>query len=404
MFPFDDVIMRNPSNSTENLCSSYVVFFSSNGTSEDNSTELALVDAFGTQTNLSHKQAKSKRVLDKRRHSYKTFNFTSYYKDVVYQKLENGKIQKMKAYNAQRAAEQRARQFRERQQQENFYKNRVKKVNDFPYKFVHESLLLCHHVPEILVLVNSRHASYDKRSAIRDTWGKAIKSMKWFEKNLTSKIAIAFVLGIPGHNRTGLEAIQQESDVFHDIILGDFIDDYSNMTLKSLLAMKWASVYCGGARHFVKSDDDMFINIPHLSNILKRSNFKRSIMGPHCPASAVMRYGKWAVPEKAYPFSRYPPYEAGSAYVISMDIVRPLFDASFYFTHFSIDDAFITGVLAKFIGANHARKGGFSYEGTRLPTTCDIVSNRRVTGHGFSAVELRKFWNALSVYNRTRCR
>ena len=116
-------------------------------------------------------------------------------------------------------------------------------------------------------------------------------------------------------------------------------------------------------------------------------------MGPHFAHSEVLRYGKWKVTEKEFPFKFYPPYEGGSAYVITMDLIRPLLEASQYYTYFAIDDAYITGILAKHVKAKHVIKSGFHL--TPKPTPCDFVDDNRFTGHGFTASDMKNFWKIL---------
>lgn len=58
--------------------------------------------------------------------------------------------------------------------------------------------------------------------------------------------------------------IAEESRTYGDIIQEDFVDSYLNLTLKSVMALKWADQYCSDLRYFMKADDDIFINVPRL--------------------------------------------------------------------------------------------------------------------------------------------
>lgn len=51
-------------------------------------------------------------------------------------------------------------------------------------------------------------------------------------------------------------------DLFGDIIIADMKDSYKNLTLKVLYMVEWASTYCSNARFFMKTDDDVFLNVP----------------------------------------------------------------------------------------------------------------------------------------------
>ena len=272
-----------------------------------------------------------------------------------------------------------------------FYYIRTKKINVFPFKCVLCEPQLCSQKPDALVLVNTRPDAFGQRQAIRDTWGLEVREGRCYGRSLSGHVAVGFVVGLQ-NNTTVQTKIEVESNVYHDIIQGDFIDHYTNLTFKSLLAMHWTEKYCSKAKHFIKSDDDMVINFPYLFQVLNQGNFIRSIMGPYLPSSEVWRQGKWKVTEKQYPFSRYPPYEAGSAYVITMDLIRPLLEASQYYPYFPIDDVYITGVLAKHVQGRHVVRRGFSVEETPKPSACDFINNIRFTGHNYTAAEMRKFW------------
>ena len=43
-----------------------------------------------------------------------------------------------------------------------------------------------------------------------------------------------------------------------------FQDIYYNLTLKTVMGLKWCSIYCNQAKYVMKTDDDIFVNIPLL--------------------------------------------------------------------------------------------------------------------------------------------
>ena len=43
-----------------------------------------------------------------------------------------------------------------------------------------------------------------------------------------------------------------------------FQDIYYNLTLKTVMGLKWTSIYCNQAKYIMKTDDDIFVNIPLL--------------------------------------------------------------------------------------------------------------------------------------------
>lgn len=59
-----------------------------------------------------------------------------------------------------------------------------------------------------------------------------------------------------------MEGFQKEIDLYGDIIIANFKDTYRNLTLKALYMVEWTSRYCSNARFFMKTDDDVFLNVP----------------------------------------------------------------------------------------------------------------------------------------------
>ena len=275
-----------------------------------------------------------------------------------------------------------------------YFSNRTTIVNDFKFVYLREEPFACRNA-DLIIMVNTRPSAGQSRSAIRDTWGMAARNGSWLDRYLPYKVALVFVVGLSLDPVTK-NKLANESSFYHDIIQGDFIDHYHNLTLKSLLAMHWAARHCHRASYFLKSDDDMVLNIPALWEAMKDT--KRAIMGPHFMHSEVRRTGKWAVREQDLPLVMYPPFAVGSAYILTTDLLGPLVEASEYFRYFHVDDAFITGILAKHVRANHLVSPGFSYERTPKPTPCDFHNNTRYTGHGFDASGIRVFWNQLRSF------
>lgn len=71
-------------------------------------------------------------------------------------------------------------------------------------------------------------------------------------------------------NNTLLDSFQKEIDLFGDIIIADMKDSYKNLTLKVLYMVDWASTYCSNARFFMKTDDDVFLNVPLVLDFISK--------------------------------------------------------------------------------------------------------------------------------------
>ena len=67
-----------------------------------------------------------------------------------------------------------------------------------------------------------------------------------------------------------LEKIAEEARTYGDVIQEDFVDSYMNLTLKSVMGLRWAHHHCPELDFFMKTDDDVFVNVPHLLGYLEQ--------------------------------------------------------------------------------------------------------------------------------------
>jgi len=141
-----------------------------------------------------------------------------------------------------------------------------------------------------------------------------------------------------------------------------------------------------------KCDDDMFVNIPAVVDVVLSEDLRDAIMGPFNGGSPVYRKGKWALRPTDYPFHYFPPYESGSGYLISADLLRPLRNASDFVPYIFIDDVYVTGILGRVVGARHVTRPGFAYWTNRAPSACAILNGSVLTGTRVTAQRQRDIW------------
>lgn len=61
----------------------------------------------------------------------------------------------------------------------------------------------------------------------------------------------------------------KESLKHEDVIIEDFIDSYHNLTIKSIMMLKWIKNNCPNAQFMMKIDDDVYLNLPKLIAFVK---------------------------------------------------------------------------------------------------------------------------------------
>ncbi|KAB0354260.1 hypothetical protein FD755_022798 [Muntiacus reevesi] len=67
-------------------------------------------------------------------------------------------------------------------------------------------------------------------------------------------------------------SLEDEHLLYGDIIRQDFLDTYSNLTLKTIMAFRWATEFCPNARYIMKTDTDVFVNTGNLVKYLLNLN------------------------------------------------------------------------------------------------------------------------------------
>ncbi|KAF0302032.1 Beta-1,3-galactosyltransferase 5 [Amphibalanus amphitrite] len=170
-------------------------------------------------------------------------------------------------------------------------------------------------------------------------------------------------------NQDDTELLRTEADRHGDILQENFRDSYHNLTLKTMMGLRWAEERCPQAKFVVKTDDDIYWNLPLLMSHLDSLNENRFITGCikqlSAPA-ALSADGRPAPPG-------HPQFAAGAGYVVSGDLVADLYQAALRVPLLPVEDVFITGYCAKMAQAwppkHHT---GFSC-GDILSDDCDLV-------------------------------
>lgn len=222
-------------------------------------------------------------------------------------------------------------------------------INPHNFTYLINQAKACDSHTTVIIFVHSAVNNTELRSWIRKTWA----SVSIYK---TSQFRTVFMLGKP-LNLTLQDQVMQESRKHKDIIQEDFVDTYKNLTYKHLMGLKWIFTFCAQAKHIVKVDDDVFINIFRLVDLLDiiTKNDKQKMI--YC---SVYKHSqpnrtfdsKWYVSKQEYDMDVYPFYCKGLAYVMTPDLPKLLYYSSLMTTYFWVDDVYITGMLRMQIGTN----------------------------------------------------
>ncbi|KAM6160260.1 lactosylceramide 1,3-N-acetyl-beta-D-glucosaminyltransferase [Erethizon dorsatum] len=235
----------------------------------------------------------------------------------------------------------------------------------------------------LLLFVKTAPENYDRRSAIRKTWGNE----KYVRSQLNANIKTLFALGAPNLLKGGelQRKLVWEDQMYGDIIQQDFVDSFYNLTLKLLLQFSWANTFCPHAKFLMTADDDIFIHMPNLVEYLQsleQIGVQDFWIGRvHRGAPPIRdKSSKYYVSYEMYQWPSYPDYTAGAAYVMSGDVAAKVYEASQTLnSSLYIDDVFM-GLCANKIGIVPQYHVFFSGEGKAPYHPC--IYEKMMTSHG----------------------
>ncbi|XP_055988436.1 beta-1,3-galactosyltransferase 4 [Sorex fumeus] len=288
--------------------------------------------------------------------------------------------------------------------------------------------------PFLLILVCSAVDHLNQRNAIRASWG-GLRQARGL------RVRTLFLLGQPGPGHpagAAQEALEQESAAKGDILQAAFLDTYRNLTLKTLSGLNWADKHCPAARYILKTDDDVFVNVPELvSELVRRGGrWARWETGPEprTEAAAAEDRGRGAQPmvgaprvpllylgrvhwrvypsrasgskhrvaEEQWPTARgaFPAYASGTGYVLSASAAQLVLNMASQVPALPLEDVFV-GVSSSRGGltpTHCVRLAG----ATHYPLDQCCYGKILLTSHKLDPWTMEKAWKLVSGYKEER--
>lgn len=166
--------------------------------------------------------------------------------------------------------------------------------------------------------VYSAKANFEKRQAVRETWGRVLKEAYGLQ--------VRFFLGeLSLEPRPDDERARMESEVHGDLVVLNVPEGYEMNARKGLLFLEWCAQHVT-AEFLLKVDDDVYLRPAPVLEMLRR----------RLPAGYVWGYFDYLSPVPReegvpfynsvddFPFEAFPPYPRGLLRALSMDVVRRL--------------------------------------------------------------------------------
>ena len=212
----------------------------------------------------------------------------------------------------------------------------------------------CDEIPEVtwLVYVHTQPTRGDKRMVQRRTWANE----KLFKKR---DIRVIFVMGTLDVPVIQLD-VAAEFARHRDIVQGNFTDDEFSGPTKARLALKWIATYCTKARYILKVEDDTFVDIFWLRDIVRQHRAaNRLIACPQWPDhSRLIRRDPrkcsgdiWCLRYTEFPgMTHFPRHCDSIGYLMSCATARRMFQAVPTTSFFWLEEIYMTALLTSRLG------------------------------------------------------
>lgn len=207
-------------------------------------------------------------------------------------------------------------------------------MNDFKYLI---SKPKCDEADTSIVFVTLVHSGpthFERRTACRKTWAHS-----------NSRTITYFVMGA-AHSLSLQKQIEEENAIHNDIIQGNFMDSYHNLTYKHTMVLKWFGDNCAHVKYLFKCDDDVYINTPAVLEYLSAHDTDSEfLMGFYRTPEKCKREGKWLMTREEYAQDYFPEYVYGPAAIYTNNFVLNAYKKTATTRFLWIDDVFISVIV-----------------------------------------------------------
>ncbi|KAK6964336.1 beta-1 3-galactosyltransferase 1 [Biomphalaria glabrata] len=269
-------------------------------------------------------------------------------------------------------------------------------LNPHSFKLINKPNVSCNN-SELVICVLSKRNNFHTRRTIRETWG----SYAYDRRNNASLI---FFIGSEIPSTTLLDSdqpmVDTESNILGDILQEEYIDSYNNLSLKTVSILKWVTFQCPKSKFILKSDDDMFINVPLLVRKLREIEHRlpQFVMGSvrYHEKPSRQKSSKIYTPYSVYKDDEFPPFTAGPTYAMTTKTAKLLYQTTLQLPLFRLEDVYVTGFCAQKANVSLVNNAHF-LEGKHDASGC--LFRNQISGEGFTTEEINQIYKELNDEN-----
>ncbi|XP_037935575.1 beta-1,3-galactosyltransferase 5-like [Teleopsis dalmanni] len=210
---------------------------------------------------------------------------------------------------------------------------------------------LCNNKKEFLaIIIVTSYAGHDE---LRSAHRQAISQVKLAELGFKRVFLLA---EIPKTEHfINQNQLQNEQERFGDLLQGNFMEGYRNLSYKHIMGLRWAAIECKQAKFIIKIDDDIVYDVFQLRRYLELLEVQHAELASsdNLLSGYVLRNtkpqrniaNKWFVSSQEYIGDIYPDYLSGWLYITNSATATKLVYEAQQSNFFWIDDTWVTGIL-----------------------------------------------------------
>ncbi|XP_006823082.1 beta-1,3-galactosyltransferase 1-like [Saccoglossus kowalevskii] len=236
-----------------------------------------------------------------------------------------------------------------------------------------------------LVGVESLVLNFEQRAAVRQTWAN---------NDLLNRLSarVIFLIGI-NEDAQLQKRLNRESAEYDDLVQGSFVEHFKNLTLKTIMFLRWSQCFCSTVKYAIKTDDDVLVNLRMILQVIKSNPTSGLYLGYTRAQFHVIRNpnNPYYTSYEAYPEQNYPVYASGPLYILSQDVATRAYDyiSSHPTGYISSEDAFIGVIMSKLNVSVHPYT---NIEINRGSSNLGCFFTEYIAVHRVAPNEMLKFW------------
>ncbi|KAF1558335.1 N-acetyllactosaminide beta-1,3-N-acetylglucosaminyltransferase 3, partial [Eudyptula minor] len=251
----------------------------------------------------------------------------------------------------------------------------------------------------LLLAIKSSPVNYERREAIRKTWGQE----RTIEGAFIRRVFLVGVTPNAWNTKKLNQLLRLEQQEHGDVLQWDFRDTFFNLTLKQVLFHVWMEEHCPRVRFIFNGDDDVFVNT---DNVVRFAMATQGAQEQHLMVGQLFthnrpirsQHSKYFVPTQLLASKWYPPYCGGGGMLMSGFTAHVISRESRDIKIFPIDDVYLGMCLEK-AGLRPTSHNGIRTMGMGAPTNTDPFDpcyyRELLLVHRFVPYEMVVMWQAI---------